>query len=141
MLCFLFRIYDQNKINTTLPRVCTYVHACGVRIVFLDGAWSSWHLQVACLHLVVWTVCPVPSFVVSERTGQNRPLREALVCILRISWSVFFNALNSNAFILTRKNDDATRTHVQSVETLSFPRLDQLVLLLQLKGCPQKCRA
>ena len=28
----------------------------------LDGAWSFWHLEIACLHLIVWTVCFVPLF-------------------------------------------------------------------------------
>ena len=47
--------------------VRTYHTVCGVR-VFLDGAWSSWRLQVVCLHLTVWTVCSVPFFfLVSER--------------------------------------------------------------------------
>ena len=43
---------------------------------FLDGAWSSWHLHVGCLHIIVWAVCSVPFFLVNERGG---PLREALV--------------------------------------------------------------
>ena len=42
-------------------------------------AWSSWRLQVACLHLEYWTVyCirhSVPFFLVSERSGP--PPREA----------------------------------------------------------------
>ena len=32
----------------------THVHACGVRFNF-PGAWSSWHLQVACLQNC-WTI-------------------------------------------------------------------------------------
>ena len=56
--------------------------ACSVRALFLDGTWSSWHLQIACLHLTVWTVCSVPFFLlVSERSGRDRPQREALVHI------------------------------------------------------------
>ena len=38
------------------------------------GAWSSWHLQVACLHLNFWTICcichSVPFLLVSERSGR-----------------------------------------------------------------------
>ena len=77
MLCFLFRTYQEKKLSTLrVPGVCTYVHACGVWAVFLNRAWSSWHLQVASLHLSFWAVCSVPSFLVSERSGQNRPVRE-----------------------------------------------------------------
>ena len=56
------------------------VHECGVRVVFLEhGALGI--LQVACLHLKCWTIyhiChSVPFFIVSERSGWDRPLREA----------------------------------------------------------------
>ena len=46
--------------------------ACGVRVVFLGGAWSSWHLQIPSLHPTVWAVCSLPFFlVVSERTTRS----------------------------------------------------------------------
>ena len=69
------------EVSSTLPGVCTYARTvCGVRLLFLDGAWSSWHLQIACLHPFVWAVCSVPFFfLVSERSGRNRPRRGALV--------------------------------------------------------------
>ena len=36
--------------------------------------------QIACLHLIVWPVCSIPSvFLVSGRSGRNSPRREALV--------------------------------------------------------------
>ena len=43
------------------------------------GAWSSWHLQVASLHLIVWPpiFCSVLLFLVSECSGRNRTPREA----------------------------------------------------------------
>ena len=59
--------------------------ACGVRVVFPDGAWGSWHLQVASLHVVllivvVWAVCSVTFvLVVNERSRRNHTRREALV--------------------------------------------------------------
>ena len=33
-----------------------YVRTCMLRPVCFSGAWSSWHLQVACLHLKCWTM-------------------------------------------------------------------------------------
>ena len=60
---FVHTTYQKKKVST-LP---------GIE----DGAW---HLQVASLHLIAWAVCSVPFFLVSdERSGRNRPRREALV--------------------------------------------------------------
>ena len=59
-------------------------------------SWSSWHLQVACLHLECWTIyiCLFnPFFLVSAR--QNRPPLEApcnpiqIKMIPGIIWSQF----------------------------------------------------
>ena len=33
-----------------------YVRTCMLRPVCFPGAWSSWHLQVTCLHLKCWTI-------------------------------------------------------------------------------------
>ena len=76
---FSFAHIKRRKYAPYIPGVCTNVLACGVRVIFLHGARSPWHLQVACLHLIVRTVCSVPFFHVSERSGRNRPLREALI--------------------------------------------------------------
>ena len=68
--------------------VCTYMTRM-LRPVYFPGAWSSWHLQVACLHLKCWTihllhlsVIPIHySLSASAACGTaRRPLREAL-CI------------------------------------------------------------
>ena len=68
---------EENKYPTWGMHVRT---ACGVRIVFLDGAWSFWHLQIACLHQIVWTVCSAQFFfLASKRSRRNRPRRVALV--------------------------------------------------------------
>ena len=55
LLCLLFRTYLKKKRR---KEVCTYeyVQERGVRIVFLDEAWISWPLQVACLHLLRGTI-------------------------------------------------------------------------------------
>ena len=57
-----------------------YERTCMLRPVCFPGASSSWHLQVACLHLKCWTVYFIttsvchsnPCFFVSERSGRNR---------------------------------------------------------------------
>ena len=55
-------------------KVCAYVRACCIPFVFL-GAWSSWHFQVACLHLKCCTiffttsVIPIQSCVRASVTG------------------------------------------------------------------------
>ena len=68
---------EEKKYPTWVMYVRT---ACGVRVVFLDGAWSSLHLQVAYLGLPVGAVCSVSFFfLVSERSRQNSPVREGLV--------------------------------------------------------------
>lgn len=59
-----------------IKEVRTYVHACGVLVVSLDVSWKSWHVQVTCLHLVVRTICHLPFFAVSERSGSAHPLLE-----------------------------------------------------------------
>ena len=33
-----------------------YVYTCMLRPASFPGAWSSWHLQVACLHPKCWTI-------------------------------------------------------------------------------------
>ena len=55
------------------------VRTCMLRPVCFPGAWSSWHLQVACLHLKCWTiyfttsVCNSnPCLFVSELSGRKR---------------------------------------------------------------------
>ena len=58
------------------------VYTCMLRPVCFPGAWRSWHLQVACLHLQCWTIyCYIchssAFFLVSDRSGWNHPLREA----------------------------------------------------------------
>ena len=57
-----------------------YIHTC-IRRPGFPGACSSWHLQVICLHPKCWTIyciChSVPFFLVNERSGRKRPLREA----------------------------------------------------------------
>ena len=58
-----------------------YVRTCMRRPGCFSGAWSSWHLQVASLHLKCWTMYYIrhsnPFFLVSERSGRNRLLRYA----------------------------------------------------------------
>ena len=65
-----------------------YVHACGVRAVFL--AWTAWHLHVASAPKY-WTqyfIChSVPFFRVSERSGRNRRLRETS-CKAYLGWVI-----------------------------------------------------
>ena len=64
-------------IRLPIKEVCTYMHAASR---LFPGAWSSWPLQVACLHLKCWTIYFIttsachsnPCFFVSERSGRNR---------------------------------------------------------------------
>ena len=71
-----------NQIRTSRP---DYVSKIIITFMRRPGcfsrAWSSWHLQVDCLHLKCWTIYYIchsnPFFLVSERSGRNRPLREA----------------------------------------------------------------
>ena len=64
-----------------IPEVCTCTYTCMWRPVCFRGAWSYWHLHVACLHLKCWILYHIchsaPFFLVSERGGWNRLLREA----------------------------------------------------------------
>ena len=54
----------------------------GVCVVSLDAAWASWHLRVACLHLILnWALI---SHFPSERDGRSYPQREALVAYIYI---------------------------------------------------------
>lgn len=70
-------------------QVCKYVHACGIRAGFLNGAWSSWYWRVDCLHLIEGTVCFVPSFLVSANSCRNLLLPKARVqTFLCISFSL-----------------------------------------------------
>ena len=49
---FVHTAYQKKQISS--PTWGLYVRtACGVRVVFLNGAWSSWHLQIPCLHLII----------------------------------------------------------------------------------------
>ena len=77
VLCFLCRTHQKK-----------YVRTCMRRPGCFPGAWSSWHLHVTCFHLKCWTIyhiChSVPFFLVSERSGQNLPLREAH-CVIYVS--------------------------------------------------------
>ena len=55
------------------------VRTCMRRPGCFPGAWSSWHLQVAWLHLKCWTIYHIwrsVPFFLSERSGRKRPLRE-----------------------------------------------------------------
>ena len=82
--------------QSTYPKI--YVRTWMLRPGCFPGAWSSWHLQVACLHLKMLghllhlSVIPInmkyysfalrqcivhPFFLVSETSGWNRPRREA----------------------------------------------------------------
>ena len=71
------------------------VHTCIRRPGCFPGACSSWHLQVICLHPKCWTIyciChSVPFFLVNERSGRNRPLREA-PCSTYCAIGCFLNA-------------------------------------------------
>ena len=66
--------------QSTYQRKC--VRTCMRRPGCFRGALSSWHLQVACLHLKCWTIysCTtstchsVPFCFVSERSGRNVPI-------------------------------------------------------------------
>ena len=74
----LFLSHPSKEEHRYRVRTVRTYNTCGVHVGFLDGAWSSWHLQVACLHLIVGTVCSVPFFfLASESSGRNRPLRGA----------------------------------------------------------------
>lgn len=66
VLCLLFRAC-QNMYTPT--------HATASGFSF-RGAWGSWRLHVARLHLERWTICYVPFFLVSKRGRRNRSLRE-----------------------------------------------------------------
>ena len=55
-------------------------HARGVRVVFLNGAWSSCHLRVVCRHRIVRTVCSVPFPFVSGRSVSHLFLRWCCCC-------------------------------------------------------------
>ena len=72
-----------------LPGISLQVPMCMRRPACFTGSWSSWHLQVACLHLFFWTIYYIchsaPFLLVSERSGRNRPLREA-PCIAVQAW-------------------------------------------------------
>ena len=55
---FLFRTDSISKEENRYPTWGMYVRtACGVRAVFPNRTLSSWHLQIACLHLIARTVC------------------------------------------------------------------------------------
>ena len=44
VLCFFFRTYGISKEGNKYPTWGMYVRmACSIRVVFLNGAWSSWH--------------------------------------------------------------------------------------------------
>ena len=85
-----------------------------------SGAWRSWHLQVDCLHPKCWTIYYICHsnllLLVSERSGRDRPLREA-ACI-RIYVPVY--VLSSTPFVkaLARRANDERLT--DRVPKLSF---------------------
>ena len=72
---------DQSTYPKKYGRIRTYSSTCIRRPGCIPGAWSSWHLHVAYLHLKCWTIHYIchsnPFFLVSERSGWNRPLRGA----------------------------------------------------------------
>ena len=71
VLCFFFRTYQKSMYARTY-------HKCMRRRGCFPGAWSSRHLQVVYLHLIFGpSICCVPFFLVSERSGRNCLLREA----------------------------------------------------------------
>ena len=63
--------------QSTYPKTFVRVRRRGC----FPGAWSLWHLKVACLHLkcsTIYCICHSnPFFLVSERIGRNRPIRKA----------------------------------------------------------------
>ena len=68
---------DQSTYQTMYVYL-VYVYTCMLRPVCFPGAWSSWQLRVACLHLGSSTTSVIRThFSKSERSGRNRPLREA----------------------------------------------------------------
>ena len=72
-------------IRVDIARSMKYVRTCMRRPGRFPGAWSSWRLQVACLHQAkmldhLLHVPFVPFFLVNQRNGWNRPLRE-MPCI------------------------------------------------------------
>ena len=64
-----------------LVLACTYVHACGVRVVFLEHEALGICKSPVCTQNVgpsttnTVNLSCVALFLVSERSGQNRPLR------------------------------------------------------------------
>ena len=72
---------DQSTYPKKYGRIRTYSSTRIRRPGCFPGAWSSWHLHVAYLHLKCWTIHYIchsnPFFLVSERSGWNRPLRGA----------------------------------------------------------------
>ena len=91
VLCFLFRRYSISNEGNKYPALGMYVRtACGVRVIFLDGAWSSWHLQIACLHLIVWTVCSVTRYILlpRERASRTEPHATRSACTYPVSYLV-----------------------------------------------------
>ena len=63
----------SNKPNTCRSEyISKDVRTCMRRPGCFPGAWSSWRLQVACLHLKCWTIYYI--FLVSQRSGRNRSL-------------------------------------------------------------------
>ena len=76
--------FDVPCFSCAVPCVqvfCAYQrnYVCIIRTcVRRSGCFPVWSMgQFACLHLNIWTICSVPLFLVSERSGRNRPLREA----------------------------------------------------------------
>ena len=56
--CAVLSLTYQKKKRIPLPEVCTYLHACGVRIVFLDAAFASRLFAPNCLDWLFRSVLP-----------------------------------------------------------------------------------
>ena len=76
VVCFFFRTHQKSTRYVRTYHTCMRRRGCSSR------AWNSLHLQAACVCTSTFgpSVCCVPFFLVSERSGRNRPPREAL-CI------------------------------------------------------------
>ena len=78
--------------------VCTYnMH---VASGLFPGTWSSWHLRVACLHLIfltIYYICHSVPFLpcMSEGSGRNGPLRDA-PCIYTSRYTLPLNYEGGN---------------------------------------------
>ena len=89
---------DQSTYQN-MYQVCTYMHAVSG---LFSWTRSSWHLQVACLHLKCWTIYFIttsachsnPCFFVSERSGRNRCTGIRTATAVQQQWGVRVCLLN-----------------------------------------------